>query len=522
MTRPSRGTNASAKRPTRRSRATSRRLAPRNAGRIKVAKPESFLLQPWLREAGVYVTPETALQVSAVYGCVRLIVDCLAPAPITVTELKRAGVREVLHDDAVSWMLNYGAPIALAPDAPTSQAIEEALLWAALTGNGNGYAEIQRDMSDRPFALWPLETDRVTPRRDEAGVYYYEISQPWGGLARLEARNMFHLRGPSLQGWVGDGVLYHASKAVGIALASQVYSAAYFSNGTVLSGILTSDKNITIAQARDAKARFLEDHGGGPGKAHGITALGQGVKYQPLGHNSQEAMLVESRRFQVQEIARFFGVPTTLLADNEAWTNLSELYLGFYRNALRPWAERFDAEATRKLFPQRQPWREAQHDLTHLTLGSFKDQVAALVQATGGKPIWTQNEARALFGKNSMEGGDDLKPVKVEAKPADAPPPPVADKPEPDEERPERIGRAAAEVFYAQALDRHQKRVAKGANVAESFAKLQTDCDAALTFLSRAGLRGPNGALSKCADAVLIGQPPETAAALLANGLEST
>lgn len=540
MSRSTRGrTTAGAARKARRTPVASTRAKPKAEGRIKVTRPEQFLISPWLREAGVYVNSETASQVAAVYGCCRLIVDCLAPAPITVTELQRGGVRELRHDDPVAWTLNYGAPIALLPDAPTSQAVEEALYWSALLGDGNGYAEIQRDMSGRFLALWPLESERVTPRRDSTG-FYYAVQQPEGGQARVEPADMFHLRGPSLKGWVGDSVVYRAAKAIGIAHAAQVYSASYFANGTVLSGLLTTDKPITPAQAKSAKERFVEEHSGGPGKAHGVSALGQGVKYQPLNHNAQEAMLIDSRRFQVQEIARFYGVPTTLLADNEAWTNLGELYLGFYRNALRPWAERFDAEATRKLFPQRQPWREVAHDLTHLTLGSFKDQVSALVQATGNKPIWTQNEARKTFGMNSIEGGDEIESA------APKPPEPAlgralpgarpgqADPAEPDEDdaeepsTPEDRGlrlsvRDALVAMFRDAFARHLRRTENRAkdvkrpltpdDRAGLAAMLVADCGTALELV-RAGLDGAtwDPSLATYATALDAGEPADKAA----------
>ncbi len=516
------------------------RFAPRAAGLVPASQPQWLIRHPTLQEAGVPITAETSVQVSAVYGCCRLIVDCLASAPIHVTEVKAKGVRETLHDDPVAYTLNYGAPIAQAPDAPTSQAIEESLLWGALI-HGNGYAEIQRDLAGKVFALWPIEPDRVQSWRDETGFYYriYHASTfapVNGSFDRLEAADMFHVRGPSLYGWVGDSAVYRAAKAIGIAQAAQVYAAAYFANGTVLSGVLTSDKNITQPQADAAKAEWTERHGGGPGKQHGITVMGQGLKFEQINHNAQESQLVEARRFQVAEIARFFGVPTTLLADNEAWTNLSELYLGFYRSALRPWAERFDAEATRKLFPHRHPWREVAHDLTHLTLGSFKDQVAALAQATGSKPILTQNEARAIVGKNSEPGGDSLEPVKAAA-------PPTPDRPAPDEEKPEPppvrkptpgkppvSARDAVVAMFADAFGRHVRRVANrradikreltDAERASFRARLVEDCASALALAKR-GASGDAGTVSleTFADALDAGEPPEKAAERFVGGI---
>lgn len=392
----------------------------RNAGSITTSPPDWLLRLPWLREAGVPVTAETATQVSAVYGCCRLIVDSLAAAPIRVYGIEADGKRRVLHDDPTGYVLNWSASLSQAPDAPTSQAIEEALLWSALL-YGNGYAEIQRDRAGRFFALWPIEPDRVTPRREiltdadgqERHHFYYEIQQATGGTGRLEPRDMFHLRGPSLYGWVGDSTVFRAAKAIGIAQAAQVFGAAYFANGTVLSGVLSSDKIVTQDQADQARASWKKLHEGVT-EQHGIAVLPQGLKYESVGHDAQKSQLVEARRFQVQEIARFFGVPTTLLADNEAWTNLSELYLGFYRNALLPWAGRFDAEATRKLFPERNPWREVGHDLTELTMGKFAEKVSALSAAVSGG-LKTRNEARAMLGDNTIgpEGDAFLVPNTV-------------------------------------------------------------------------------------------------------------
>jgi HK97 family phage portal protein len=405
-----------------------KKARPKSQGKITPSPAQSFVYTPWVREAGVLVNADTASQVAAVYGCCRLIVDCIAPAPIVISEIQKGGIREDCPDDAVGWTLNYGAPVDIAPDAPTAQAVEEALYWSALLGDGNGYAEIQRDGTGKLFALWPIESDRVLPVNDETG-YWYKVYSYQGGSKRLEAKDMFHLRGPSLKGYVGDSMVYRAAKSIGVASASQVYSAAYFANGTSISGILTSDKVITPQQAKDAKAKWTEEYGGGPSKAHGISVMGSGVKYQAINHTAQEAMLIDQQKFSVAQIARFYGVPLSLLAENEAWTNLSELYQGFYRNCLRAWSERWDSEATRKLLPRRAPYREVTHDLTHLTLGSFKDQVAALVQATGNMPIWTQNEARALFGMNSVPGGDELEPVEPKAAPA----PSRAPAPEPEE-----------------------------------------------------------------------------------------
>lgn len=422
------------------------------AGSISVGPPEWFLRHPWLQEAGVAVTAENASQVAAVYACCRLITDCCAGAEIVCTERQTGGRREVLHDDPVSWILEHGADPRLAPDAPPAVAIREALFWSTLLlGDGNGYAEIQRDGSGRFYALWPIDPTRVTPKRDETG-YYYEIRQYAGGLVRLQAMDMFHMHGPSLTGWVGDSIVYRGAKVIGTAHASNVFTAAYYANGTAVSGVLESDKAVTPKQAEDAKAEWKRRHGG-VSKAHDISVLGQGLKYKPTNHNAQEAALVEQKKFGVAEVARFYGVPTPLINENEAWTALSELYRGFY-TTLRIWTKRFDEEATRKLYPWRAPWRQVSHDLTYLTLGNFKDQIEALTKGTG-KPVLTVNEARSMLGKNSVPGGDALAP-KPSAIPRAEPDEPPADKPAPVNIRP--VSPAAAlRSGMVTVLERHAR-----------------------------------------------------------------
>lgn len=500
-----------------------KRLGIRAAGRIPATPPDWLIRPTWVLEAGLQVTSETATQVSAVYGCCRLIVDSLAAAPIQVFSVERAGRRTVLPDDPVGYTLNWGAPLAIAPDAPTAQSIEESLFWSALL-TGNGYAEIQLDGAGRFFSLWPLDPDYVIPKRDSnTGEFYYQVTAPQGGsVVRASPDRIFHLRGPSLYGWVGDSTVYRASKAIGIAQAAAAFASSYFSNGTIIGGLLSSDKMITADQAKRAKEQWNQDHRG-PDAAHGLAVLGQGLKYQALNHDAQQSQMIEAQRFSVQQIARFFGVPTTLLADNEAWTNLDSLYLGFFRSALLPWAARFDAEVNRKCFPQRQPWREAQHDLTDLILGSFKERVEALNLAVRGG-LWSRNEAREVMGKNSVPDGDDLvmdgnvKSLDDVLDPPEPPPPAVAKTGDAGEEPGDEGGdqkqtaREAAALMYSQAFGRYASRIKRKSDPDWAWKTLERECIEASSFLQKYGIAPPNGSLQTFAGYVRGGEPPQLAA----------
>jgi HK97 family phage portal protein len=501
-------------------------VAPRD-GLVRQPDPSTLIHTPWAREAGVRVTASTAVQVSAVYGCARLIVDSLAAAPIRVFEKIEMGQRREVFGDPIADVLNDGAGVERFPGAPTAQAIEEGVLWPALTGDGNGYAEIQRSGSGdmgAPVALWPLPPGLVTPKHDSSGALYYEIGEPGGTTKKLSPMRVFHLRGPSLAGWVGDSTVYNAAKSIGIAQAAQVFAAAYYANGTVLSGLLASDKMVSQEQADRAREEWGKRHGGGPARAHGIAVTGQGLKYQPIGHDAQQSQLIESRRFQVAEIARFYGVPLSLLAENEAWTNLSELYLGFYRNALLPWASRFDAEAQRKLYPLGK--KVVEHDLTRLVMGSFKDQIAALKEAVGAG-LKSRNEARAILGDNSIgPDGDSFKPA---APPSRFKVTPAEDPGEEDEEgaKPSKPpgGSAARAARAAVSLDRFERAISArrrdmernapdkvAANVAELRAKLEPGLIAECRAATGDNSPGMDMRVRTIADAVLAGEPAHLAA----------
>ncbi len=379
--------------------------------------------------AGVPVTPETALEVSAVYACCRVIVDSLASQPIEVYSTDAKGRKSEVLDSDVGYMLN----VRPNPEC-TPLALREGLYWSALTW-GNGYAEIVRTGANKPAELWPLMPGTVTPKREGTRLYF-EVLPTNADRRELEPRDVFHLRGPSLQGWLGDSPVTRAAKAIGIAAAAQAFASSYFKNGTVLSGYLSTDQTLTKEQITDLGGEWNAKYGGAD-KAGGTAVLMRGTKYTEMGANAANAQLIEQRKFQVAEIARWFGVPLSLLMDPEGsqgyGTNVEQLYLTFSKTALGPWAKRFDQEATYKFFPERKPWRCVETDLTKLTQGDFKTRMEALkIGVECG--LYTINEARGLEGWNDIGPDGDVHLVASATKPLedaiDPPDPKPATKPE--------------------------------------------------------------------------------------------
>jgi hypothetical protein len=301
---------------------------------------------------------------------------------------------------------------------------------------------------------------------------------------------------------------------------------------------------------------WKESHGG-PSKGHGVTILENGMKWKPLTSDAGSSQMLDARKFQVEETARWFGVPLHMLgslAGSQGYgTNIEALGLEFVRGCLTPWARRIEQETDFKLFPTRGPGsrKVTRIDMSPLYRADTKTraEAAAILRDCG---VLSVNDILRDEGRNTIgEEGDmhvvltkyvplelleemtEAEIAKLETPPA--PPAPLpeekdaadqaeagdATETEDDGEDSQAVARQAVGILYAQALERHQKRVENGMTPEKSMARLQTDCDAASSFLARAGLKGPNGALSKCAAAVLIGQSPETAAALLAGGLET-
>lgn len=377
----------------------------RNAAPPAVRNPETGIQYPWAFEAGVYVSPLYALQVSAVYACCRVIVDSLAPAPWKVYSVD--GPRKTpAVDDPIGYILNTRAN-----PWTTSQAVREALLWTVLTGDGNAYALIERDFAGRVIALWPIPSESVLPYRSpDTGELAYRISNMDGGASIKPARDVLHVRGPSFTGYVGDSVVSRAAKGIGLAQAAQVHSASYFANGTRLSGYLTTDQVLTKDQITDLGAEWNAKYSG-PNKVGSTAVLMKGTKYEQMGADAASAQLLETRRFQVEEISRWFGVPLNMINDPQGaqgyGTNQESAFLGFVKTTLTPWATRLDQEASFKLFPQRAPWREVKHDLSGLTRGDFKTRMESY--AIGLKAgVMTRNETREEEGLNDSGPDGDV------------------------------------------------------------------------------------------------------------------
>ncbi len=176
------------------------------------------------------LTPDEMLCSSAVWGCIRNIVDPIAQAPLEVYQRDAKG-RRTLADDGLSYLLN----VRPNPDQ-TAQAFKEVVLTQTLVW-GNGYAEIVRDGAGRVAELWPLDSERMQVTRVN-GRLVYVYAQETGEQAYLDAAQVLHIRGPSVRGLMGTSVVFQAMKAIALGVAQERFATSFFANGTVLGGVL--------------------------------------------------------------------------------------------------------------------------------------------------------------------------------------------------------------------------------------------------------------------------------------------
>lgn len=389
--------------------------------------------------AGVRVTPETAIQVSTVFACIDVISKAIASSDWLVYERLPGGDREALPDDAISYLLNVRPN-----DDMTALSFRRALMIGALSW-GNGYAEIGRDMSNRPAALWPIVPDRVEPRRrSPTGELFYEVHNDDGRIVEVEARNMMHIRGPSINGLLGDNQITKAARTIGLAIAQERFAEAYFGNNGQLGGILEYPGQLddpTYTRLRDQ----WNDRHQGPNRAHKVAFIEGGMKWHDAKVNADETQLVESRQQQIEEICRWFGVPPHKVQHllRATFNNIEHLGIEFTRDGLRPWQRELQQEADFKLFSQRGRSRFTIIDLEWASQGDFKSRAEGY-QIMRNIGVLSANDILKAEGRNTIGPEGDIHIVNSSAIPLDR----VGENMKMDgQEMPETQGDAAREAF---------------------------------------------------------------------------
>ena len=367
--------------------------------------------------SGVTVTDKTALRLSAVYACVRVLAESIASLPLIT--YKRRAVRG--KDRAVGYYL-YPILHDIANDEMPSYIWRETMQGhVALTGNA--YSEIEYDEYWRVKALWPLRPDRTFPERDPTTgeIRYYTTLANGQGII-LPSYRVLHIPGLGYDGLKGYNPIELAKEAIGLALAAEEHGARFFGNGARPGGLLKHPGRFKDeAVARRIRESFEAIHGG-LSKSNRVALLEEGMDYQQISIPNDQAQFLETRQYQVADIARLFRIPPHMIGDLTRSTNNNIEHQGieFVTMTLRPWLVRWEQYINWKLFTpkeRRQYFVEFLAD--GLMRGDLKSQYDALSVAINNG--WMcPDEAREILNHNPMPNGQgEIYRVPVNTMPAD-------------------------------------------------------------------------------------------------------
>lgn len=356
------------------------------------------------QRAGVRVTHDNALTVSALWAGVRAITDPLSYMSWHVMERTETG-KKLRTDLLIDWLLNSQPNEDMSAGTWRETITQHAITW------GNGYAEIERDGSGRPLALWLLMPDRVEPVRIEgqSGIWY-EVHQNSGQNVYLPARDMFHLKGRGFDGLKGYSLVHMAARSLGLAMALDENASSFFGNGSRPSGVLKYDGKLTTEVRDETRREWLRQHGG-PGRSGNVAVLDKQLTWEPFSMSNEDAQLLESRKMQVTELSRWLGVPPHKLGDLEfaTFSNIEEQNLDFLQTALLPWVNRLEEEADIKLFGLQSQGRFfTRVNIKSLMRGNSAAQ-AAFITAMIDRGIYDVNEAREYLDLDPLPGKDGKK-----------------------------------------------------------------------------------------------------------------
>lgn len=346
--------------------------------------------------AGVPVTPESAMRVSAVYGCVSLIAGAISTLPVGIFE--REGETRKRADHEYWWLFNEQAC-----ETMTSAAAWEYMITAKLF-YGDAFAQLLRPSisSSRVIGWQPLHPSRVQPFKSTDDELLYRVQPSAGAAYVLRPDDILHL--PSL-GFDGisspSPITYAAREAIGSALASEEFSARFFSQGATADIALKTAKDLKQDQADILRASFLAKYAGGKNNRIPLVLAG-GLEIETLSMNNVDAALLPTRHFTVEEICRIFGVPPYMVGHTDKATSfgtgIEQQGMGFVRYTLQRHLTPIKQELNRKLWPTRSRYF-AEHITDALERGDLKSRYEAHRIALGraGEAPWMEvDEVRRI------------------------------------------------------------------------------------------------------------------------------
>jgi HK97 family phage portal protein len=355
--------------------------------------------------SGKNVNEFTAMQTTAVYACVRILSETLAALPLQLYRYTPGG-KERVYDHPLYHILHDE------PNPEMTSFIFRETLMSHLLIWGNAYAQIIRDRLGRVQGLYPLRPDKMTVCRDESGQIYYIYTKtsdenpaikPYGQVP-LRKYEVLHIPGLGFDGLVGYSPIAMARNAVGMTMACEEYGASFFANGASPSGVLEHPGVLKDpAKVRDSWNAVYQ----GSANAHKVAVLEEGMKYQQIGIPPEEAQFLETRKFQLNEIARLYRIPPHMIGDLEksSFNNIEQQSMEFVKYTLDPWVIRWEQAMQKALFlPEEKKQYFLKFNVNGLMRGDYESRMT-------GYSIGRQN---GWLSANDIREMEDMNPVPDE------------------------------------------------------------------------------------------------------------
>lgn len=359
--------------------------------------------------SGKAVTERSAMQMTAVYSCVRILSEAIAGLPLHLYRYTENGSKEKATDHQLYSLLHDEPNPEMTSFVFRETLMTHLLLW------GNAYAQIIRNGKGEIVALYPLMPNRMTVNRDENSQLYYEYQTSQdeaptmkGSLVRLSPHDVLHIPGLGFDGLVGYSPIAMAKNSIGMAIACEEYGAKFFANGATPGGIL---EHPGVVKDPERVRESWNSAFGGSANSNKVAVLEEGMKYTPISISPEQAQFLETRKFQIDEIARIFRIPPHMIGDldKSSYSNIEQQSLEFVKYTLDPWVSRWEQSMQRTLLrPEEKKDYFFKFNVDGLLRGDYESRMNGY--ATARQNGWmSANDIRELENLDRIpeeEGGD--------------------------------------------------------------------------------------------------------------------
>lgn len=359
--------------------------------------------------SGKVVTERTAMQMTAVYSCVRILAEAVAGLPLHFYKYVEDGSKEKAIDNPLYYLLHDEPNPEMTSFIFRETLMTHLLLW------GNAYSQIIRNGKGEVMALYPLMPNKMTVQRDDKGEIYYIYSKSSeegkpdeAGYVYLRKEDVLHIPGLGFDGLVGYSPIAMAKNAIGLAIATEEYGSKFFANGAAPSGVLEHPG--TIKDPKKVREAWMSQFGGSSNSGK-VAVLEEGMKYTPISISPEQAQFLETRKFQINEIARIFRVPPHMVGDLEksSFSNIEQQSLEFVKYTLDPWIIRWEQSLNKALLSKEEKNKYFfKFNVEGLLRGDYQSRMQGY--AVGRQNGWlSANDIRSLENLDKIpaeEGGD--------------------------------------------------------------------------------------------------------------------